>query len=285
MTRTVRAAGAALAALTLLAAADHGLLWGSTGAPHAAGPPPPLPSGEEIMRQVNARSRGGDSNMRLDMTLHDAKRGDFHKKILLQRKRLASGYRTTYWITAPEHEQGIGLLLSEDATQHGMWMYFPSARQLVRVASRGLSALESDFSCEDLRVAVPLADYEFQTLGRDNAGGVSTYRVEIKPRGERLRAELGFSRSVGWVRDDLWLIVRADYYDEDGKVFKSFRAEDMQQMEGVWTVRRFFMQNWRAQHGTEVRVTAADYSVRLPEELFTSSRFANGPPPPGASPP
>ncbi len=289
--RAARAAGAVVAALILLAATGRGLLYGSAAAPRAGGP---LPSGEEVVRQVNARSRGGDSRMRLEMTLHDAKRGDFHKSLLLQRKRFASGYRTAYWITAPEHEQGIGLLLSEDAEQHGMWMYFPSSRQLVRVASRGLSALVSDFSCEDLLVEVPLAEYDLQTLGRESVGGVSTLRVEIRPRTERLRAELGFAKSVGWVRDDLWLIVRADYYDEDGKVFKSFRAEDVQQMEGIWTVRRFFMQNWRAQHGTEVRVSAADYSVHLPEELFASSRFARSPPlaelprpeiSPGASPP
>ena len=237
-----------------------------------------LPSGEEVMRRVNARSRGDDSRMRLEMTLRDAKRGDFRKSIVTQRKRLASGYRTSYRITAPGHEEGIGLLLSEDSSQRGMWMYFPASKQLVRVATRGLSALASDFTCEDLLVAVPLADYRFRTLGRDRLDGAAVLRVEMKPVSERLRTELGFSKAVGWVREDLWMIVRADYYDDAGKVFKTFRALDVEKVQGVWTVRRFSMRNHRAQHGTEVQVAEVDYSVRLADELFTPDRFPQAAP-------
>jgi len=63
-------------------------------------PMPPIAAdrldGKEIMRRVNARSRGQSSQMHLEMTLLDAKRGDFHKSILMRRTRLKSGYRTSY---------------------------------------------------------------------------------------------------------------------------------------------------------------------------------------------
>jgi hypothetical protein len=244
-----------------------------------------LPRGEEVMRRVNARSRGLDSRMRLDMTIHDAKRGDFHKAIVMQRKRLSSGYRTTYWITAPDHEKGIGLLLSEDTAQRGMWMYFPGSRQLLHVATRGLSALASDFSCEDLLVEVPLADYDFRVLGRDSVDNASAIRVEMTPRTERLRSELGFSRSIGWVREDIWLIARADYYDENNVVFKRFHARDVAQVQGVWTVRAFTMDNDRAHHGTDVRVADVTYTVTLPQDTFTPDRLAAGLPAHEASSP
>jgi outer membrane lipoprotein-sorting protein len=194
------------------------------------------------------------------------------------RKQLPSGYRTAYWITAPEHEKGIGLLLSEDPVQSGTWMYFPASSQVVHVAIRGLSALASDFSCEDLRVGAPLTDYGFRALGPASLDGVSTLQVEMVPRTERLRSELGFSKSVGWVRDDIWLIVRADYYDENGKVFKTFRAGDVQQVQGIWTARRFTMENLRAQHSTEVRLAEVDYGVRLSEDLFAPDRLAHAAP-------
>ncbi len=239
----------------------------------AASAPRTLPPGDEVMRRVNARTRGEDSRMRLEMTLHDARRGDFRKSISMQRKRFPAGYRTAYWITAPEHEMGIGLLVSEGAPRSAMWMYFPGSRQLVGVKSRGLSALASDFSCEDLLVEVPLADYDLRTLGRERLGEGFALKVEMTPRTERLRSELGFSKSVGWVREDLWVIVQADYHDEEGKVFKRFRAEEITKVEGIWTVRRFAMQNLRAQHGTEVRVADVDYSVGLADELFTPERL------------
>lgn len=235
---------------------------------------PTLPSGEEVMRRVNARTRGADSRMRLEMTLHDARRGDFRKSIVMQRKRFPAGYRSAYWITAPDHEHGIGLLISEGAPRSAMWMYFPGSGQRVGVTSRGLSALASDFSCEDLLVELPLADYELKTLGRERVAGVPALKVEMVPRTERLQSELGFTKSVGWVREDLWIIVRADYYDDAGQVFKRFQADGIARVEGIWTVRRFEMRNLRAQHGTEVRVAEADYSVGLADELFTPERLS-----------
>jgi len=211
--------------------------------------------------------------MRLEMTLRDAKRGNFHKSIDMVRRQFPSGYRTSYSILAPDHEKGIGLLLSEDPAQHGMWMYFPASKQVIRVASRGLSALASDFSCEDLLVTLPLPDYQFRALGHARLGSLPCQRVEMVPTSERLRLELGFARAVGWVREDIWLIARADYEDEQGQVFKSFRAGDVELVDGVWTVKRFSMDNRRARHATEVKVAAVDYSAHAAEERFSPERF------------
>lgn len=231
--------------------------------------------GEEVMRHVNARPRADSSRMKLDMILR-AQRGEFRKRLLSERKRLDSGYRTIYWTLAPEHENGIGLLLSEDAAQHGMWMYFPAARQVVHVVTQGLPALASDFSCADLLAEVPLADYEFRVLEREQWDGVPVFRVEMKPRTERLRSELGFANSVGWVRSDMWMIVRADYFDDQGTAFKTFRAEDIALVQGIWTARKLIMKNHRAGHSTEVRVIEVDYALHLVEEAFTLARFGSG---------
>jgi len=234
-------------------------------------------SGEEIMRRVNARPHGDASRMQMEMTIRDAKRGEFHKSIVMERARLASGYRTEYRITAPDHENGIGLLISEDAAQRGMWMYFPGSHQVVRVATRGFPALASDFTCEDMQVDVPLDEYDFRIVGHDRLDGFATVKVEMKPHSERLRSELGFSRSVGWVRTDLPMIVRADYYDENDTVFKTFLAQEVERIQGIWTARKVVMQNLRIQHATEVRVLDADYSVRVPEDLLTPGKLSTGP--------
>ena len=36
----------------------------------------------------------------------------------------------------------------------------------------------------------------------------------MKPATEQLRGELGFTKAIGWVRDDIWMIIRADYIDK-----------------------------------------------------------------------
>lgn len=237
-------------------------------------------AGTRIMSRVNARPRGKSSLNHLEMIIHDPRRGDFHKTIVMQREQLASGYRTIYQITSPVHEKGIGLLISEDASQRGIWMYFPAAKQSVRVASRGFPALASDFICEDLSAGVPLNEYDFRILGLDRIDGHDAIMIEMKPRTENLRGELGYTKAIGWVRKDPPIIVRADYYDERNVVFKSFHASAIEQKQGIWTIGKMEMENLRAHHSSEVRVLDTDYSVHFPDDAFTPNRMGSGVAPP-----
>lgn len=239
----------------------------------AAAAPTATADGLGAMRRVNARPRGRACVMRLELSLRDEKRGVFQKSVAMSRRLFPTGYRTRYLITAPEHELGIALLLSEDDAERGMWMYFPASQRRIRVASRGLSALASDFTCEDLLAAVALPSYAFRTVGRDRLAGRDCVKVEMTPANERLRQELGFESAVGWVREDIWLIARADYTDAQGNVFRSFAADDVESIQGVWTPRRFSMDNRRARHATEVRVTEVEYLRDLPAERFSPERF------------
>ena len=266
-TPSPRTAAARLGAAALVA----GLLLASA----ADATDGPQLGADEVMRNVNARPRGPASRASLRMTLHAA-RGDNRKDIVSERERAGDGYRTVYWITTPEHERGIGLLLSEDSRQAGMWMHFPAAKQTVHVVSRGLPALASDFSCEDLLVEVPLADYRFRILGHEVVDGIGTYRVEMKPASERLASELGFANAIGWVRDDIWMIVRADYLDDTGVVFKTFSARDVRQIQGIWTARTLAMENRRAHHSTRVDIVDIAYADRLDGGALALQGFGKG---------
>jgi hypothetical protein len=253
---------------------------GLTSQPMPLTPAASVPRGEDVLYRVNARPRGKASLMHLDMIIHDARRGEFHKTIVMQRKRFGSGYRTVYRITTPDHEKGIGLLISEDDNQRGIWMYFPATKQVIPVVSRGFPAMASDFNCEDMLVGVPLADYEFRVLGKDLLEGHEAVKVEMKPRTERLRSELGFFKSIGWVREDLSMIVRADYYDDAGALFKTFRAGNIERRQGIWTAKKIEMENFRAHHASEVRVLDTDYSIRFTDAPFTPNRMVPGVDPP-----
>lgn len=232
----------------------------------------PQPSAEEVMRRVNARPRGKDAVMKIRLGLTG--RGKFSKTILARRRALPDGHRTLYYVATPQHEEGIILLVAEDGAPGGLWMYFPSSDHLLRVASRGLSALGSDFSCEDLKLAFPLQDYDFRVLGRAELKGHTTLRIEMKPREPRLQRELGFAHAVGWVREDLPMIVRSDYYDSEGNLFKTFRVEELKKIQGIWTATRTSMVNLRAGHRTDVEISEVRYFLDLAKEPLTPDSLA-----------
>lgn len=232
----------------------------------------PQPNGEELMRRVNARPRGKDAEMKVRLVLTG--RGTFSKTISARRRALPSGERTQYFVHAPESEEGIILLVAEDRDLGGLWMYFPSSDHLLRVASRGLSALGSDFSCEDLKLAFPLEDYRFRALGAADFKGHPVVQVEMTPRDPLLQRELGFDRAVGWVREDISMIVRSDYYDSAGKVFKTFQVEELRQIQGIWTASRTSMVNLRANHRTDAEISDVRYFLDLGKQPLTPDSLA-----------
>jgi hypothetical protein len=224
---------------------------------------PKVPSGEEAMRRVNQRPRGGDAEMQVRLVLTDLHRGTLAKQVQVRRRGTDGRYRTVYRVASPPSELGIVLEVAEDKALNGMWMYFPHSSHLLRVASRGLSALGTDFSCEDLKLTVPLAEYRIRSLGRAELDGRPYLQVEMVPAEPALRQELDFSRTVGWIREDIWLVARADFYDEQNTLFKTYRVDEVKQIQGIWTVTRSSMNNLRADHRTNVEVSDVRYGVDL----------------------
>lgn len=212
--------------------------------------------------------------MRLSLVLHDHRGLSHQRSVDVARTAVAGAEATVYRITAPEHLDGIALLIDEDRAEPAMWMYFPNSDRRVRVKTRGLSALSSDFSCEDLRVTFRLEDYDFKTLERRRCGlngSASCLAVEMRPKTDRLRREFGYDRAIGVVREDISMIVEADYYSASGEVFKHFEAESIEQIQGVWTARSYSMENFRADHRSEVEVQTVQYRLQLPAEIFEAA--------------
>ncbi|MGD2115769.1 MAG: outer membrane lipoprotein-sorting protein, partial [Acidobacteriota bacterium] len=236
-------------------------LFGVFGAPGALGgqDSEASPSGDDVMARVNGRDRGGTARFELRLLLFDPERGDFSKRIQAEQRASDGGYRTAYRVEEPEHEHGIVLLVAEDETLDGFWMYFPRSDHLLPVATRSLSALGSDFICEDLRNVWPAADYEFEALGRTEVDGVECLEVQMTPASYQLRRELGFDRAVGCVREDNWVIIRSRYYDDEGNHFKTYRAKRVERVQGVWTVLESEMVNHRNDHRSTVEMLSVDY--------------------------
>ena len=129
--------------------------------------------------------------------------------------------------------------------------------------------MSSDFNCEDLLEQIPLASFQFRLLGQEREGSILLARVEMVPATDRLKRELGISKSIGWVRQDIGMIIRAEYFDERGSVFKRFIADDIRRVRGIWTAHRLVMESLRAQHSSEVKVVAEDYLTPIADSVFS----------------
>jgi hypothetical protein len=202
--------------------------------------------------------------MMLQMTVIDAQRGNTRERTIeVLRRRTPSGYRTRFTTIAPESLRGVAVLLVEEEPASKIWLYFPAGKEKTEMTTRGLSALGSDFSCEDLRVHFPLGDYEFVNLGRAMVDGHASWKIEMKPRTAALKRTIGFARAIGWVRGDAWMIVRAEFFDSHDQRLKTFQSDLPVRVGGIWTSRRYSMISARVRHRTDVIVTEIDYDAAI----------------------
>jgi hypothetical protein len=85
-----------------------------------------------------------------------------------------------------------------------------------------------------------------------------------------------YSKVVQWIRKDIYLPVKIDFYDPDGQLLKTSTAEDLQKVDGYWTPMKSTMHNVQTDHKTVMMVDRVQYDKELPANLFSKTSLEKG---------
>jgi hypothetical protein len=98
--------------------------------------------------------------------------------------------------------------------------------------------------------------------------GKLCYVVEALPTSPEVVDETGYSRSLWWIRKDIWVVLRAQFYDKYGKLLKTYRAEKFKKIQRIWTTRLITVENQQTHHSTLLEIEEVQYNKDLQESLF-----------------
>ena len=73
------------------------------------------------------------------------------------------------------------------------------------------------------------------------------------------------------------MLRREEYYDKRNQLYKVFTADEVKQVQGLWTTVRRTMKNVQNGQRTEVAFPEVEYNVGLEDSLFTE-RYLRNPP-------
>ena len=243
-----------------------------------------LPTGDWIMQNVNQQKDGDAVSQKLKMTLIDRHGKQRVRETIGYRKYFADEKRTILFYSAPSNVKGTAFLTydySDKALDDDQWLYLPALRKVRRIsaADRGDYFLGTDFSYDDIKNErkVDAQDYHFKTLKEQVTDGLKGYLVEAFPRTEAIAQELGYGRVLFWVRADIWMITQTDYFDIKGNPLKTFKAEDIRLIDGIWTRHRLSVDNLKTGHSTIFSVSEVDYDSPIKDSLFTERAMKKGP--------
>ena len=242
--------------------------------------------GAWVARQVEDRDTGRDGRMSMRMRLYDRQQRVRERALTLLSMRGGTGFpvpgdRTLVRFTYPNDIKDTGFLVWEQPKgESERFLYLPSLGRVRRIAGSESqeSFVGSDLTYEDIG-GREFDDYSYRLI--DAPGAVWTapdgsthpvYTLESKSRDANAR----FPRVVSLVRQDTFVIVRAQIHNRRDEAQKTFDALRVERVSGIWTTMELRMTDALQRTRTELVVEKAEYNVGLKADDFSRRELERG---------
>ena len=179
---------------------------------------------------------------------------------------------TDWMLTAvlkPADARGISFLAKEKPGAVAVeYSYLPALRRVreIRPVAGWEPFFGTDFTYEDLSFVRLGGREKFD--GAETHNGMKAYKLE-----EPLADNPYFSKAVTWVAIDTGLPVERDYYDLDGKLFKTERFEKIWTIDKIPTIMKIVTTDVQSGGSSEIDVSIVKYDKQAPLGLFDPKRL------------
>jgi len=217
------------------------------------------------------------------MELIDAKGRTRTREAKMFRKSSGDAKKTSVHFVEPAALAGTAFLTFDYADAErddDQWLYLPAHRKVRRISpsDRGGSFFGTDLSYEDVKKETKLAleDYRWTVLGTETVDGHDCYLLEGIPVDDATARELGYGRVLSRIDRERWITRLADYWDLKAQHLKTTHNVAIDEIDGIWTIRRTEVENHRSGHRTVLEFSDIVYDDSLPDELFEPGSLTRG---------
>jgi hypothetical protein len=103
--------------------------------------------------------------------------------------------------------------------------------------------------------------------------------IEALPKTREEAKETGYEKSVVFVRQDNFVVVRAVHWVEGSSKLKYLDVKQLEQIDGIWTVLEMDMTTKKGkatEHKTILRFSNVRYNQDLDQDMFSIRRLEQG---------
>ena len=225
------------------------------------------PDPRDLIRAAMEHWRGITSYSEMTMVIH---RSDWERSFSMQ--AWTEGDKLSLVrVTEPKRDAGNGTLVKDQS----MWTFSPKINRILKVPSSMMnqSWMGSDFSNKDISKSTDIIDqYDHRLLKTERVDDHLLYTIESIPHEE---AAVVWGKEIVVVRDD-FVMLRQEFWDQDGILVKEMEATELAQMDGRIIASRMRMQKIETPgEWTEMAVDAIDFDIDIATNLFTLSNLRN----------
>jgi len=178
---------------------------------------------KEVVQKADQLMKANSSYSEVEMTIV---KPDWSRTMGLKIWGLEPDYAMIY-VTEPARDKGTVTLKRKNE----VWNWIPSAQKVIKIPPSMMmqSWMGSDFTNDDLvKESSIVKDYTHKFIGEENLSGYDCWKVELTPKPD---AGVVWGKIIVWISKKEYFELKADYYDEDENIVKSFNGSDPQKMD------------------------------------------------------
>lgn len=185
--------------------------------------------------------------------------------------------RTLIDFKEPANAKGIRFLMQ--AKKDGSMdqrIYLPSLKKVKRIAAESdgsESFMGTDFSYNDVSFLSRNAEQDtFTFLPDANIDKKNCYVIEGKPKD----SSYSYSKTVLFITKEDSTMLKAEFYNKDGKVIKILELSNYKKVQGVNTPMQTKLSTIATKTSTIIELQKVNYGMKIPEKVFTTKYLETG---------
>jgi len=168
----------------------------------------------------------------------------------------------------------------DGAKDDDQWLYLPALHKTKRIASSDKSGsfMGSDFSYADM-TKPEIDNYNYKLLKEQDINNHKTWLIESIPKTKKIIDEYGYKKSILFVRQDNYVIIRSVHWVNEGNKHKYMEIKKIELIDKIWTPLEVSMITKKGKvfaHKTILKYNDIKYNQNVDKDIFTVRRMEKG---------
>ena len=223
--------------------------------------------GAEVLKNLEASRQAKSHQMEMEMELYSSS-GDMRSRTLSNYRQEGEVDRTLMQFIAPADIKGTAFLLLDDQAnnQEDMYLYLPALGGVRKISGsqKNGSFVGSDLTYNDISIfsGANFSDNYQAEITAENEEIIELHLEIIDP-------DIDYSYGKMWVRKDLWLAEKIEYYDQYEELIKIINLGNFDEIEGNRLARRIKVENVQKGSKTILKMMEVEFDPDLDSNIFT----------------
>lgn len=236
-----------------------------------------------IMEQVDGRDDGDNQTADMQMILIDQNDYERRRSIKMFSKDKGKDTLRMQFFLEPADVKDTAFLTYDyygGEKDDDQWLYLPDLRKTKRIASsdKSSSFMGSDFSYADMTRRV-LDEWNYKLLKEDEVDGRKVWLIEAVPVSKGVENRYGYERSILYVQQDTFMVIRAIHVLDNGNRVKYMEVKEIEEVDGILVAVEIWMKttrNKRTLHRTILKMDNVRLNQDLEESFFSVRQLEKG---------